>query len=68
MNPIAFWTFEVCREPAGCFDGLGVSACQDCWKYIEQQKVPYHPLHDDGYPSLGDVSASHAMLTGRDSA
>jgi len=31
---------------------------EDCWKYIEQHKVPYHPLHDDGYPSLGDMHST----------
>eukprot|EP00960_Hanusia_phi_P050276 760121-Hanusia_phi.AAC.5 len=37
---------------------------EDCWKYIEKEKVPYHPLHDDGYPSLGDDLPSREMLSG----
>jgi len=26
---------------------------EDCWDYIKAYGVPYHPLHDDGYPSIG---------------
>ena len=21
---------------------------EDCWKYIAREKIPYHPMHDDG--------------------
>eukprot|EP00282_Hemiselmis_andersenii_P003555 CAMPEP_0114133380 /NCGR_PEP_ID=MMETSP0043_2-20121206/13597_1 /TAXON_ID=464988 /ORGANISM="Hemiselmis andersenii, Strain CCMP644" /LENGTH=258 /DNA_ID=CAMNT_0001226957 /DNA_START=188 /DNA_END=964 /DNA_ORIENTATION=+ len=31
---------------------------EDCWKYIRAEGVPYHPLHDDGYPSLGDMHST----------
>jgi phosphoadenosine phosphosulfate reductase len=31
---------------------------RDCWDYLELNQVPYHPLHDDGYPSLGDVHST----------
>mmetsp|Transcript_26697 Transcript_26697/g.65793 ORF Transcript_26697/g.65793 Transcript_26697/m.65793 type:complete len:317 (-) Transcript_26697:49-999(-) len=31
---------------------------EDCWKYIRAHNVPYHPLHDDGYPSLGDMHST----------
>jgi len=31
---------------------------EDCWKYIKANDVPYHPLHDDGYPSLGDMHST----------
>jgi phosphoadenosine phosphosulfate reductase len=27
---------------------------EDCWNYLRIHNVPYHPLHDDGYSSLGD--------------
>lgn len=26
---------------------------QDVWSYIEEHEVPYNPLHDAGYPSIG---------------
>jgi phosphoadenosine phosphosulfate reductase len=31
---------------------------QDCWDYIRARGVPYHPLHDEGYPSLGDMHST----------
>lgn len=27
---------------------------EDCWLYLRKFNVPYHPLHDVGYSSLGD--------------
>jgi phosphoadenosine phosphosulfate reductase len=26
---------------------------QDVWRYILENNVPYNPLHDQGYPSIG---------------
>ena len=31
---------------------------RDVWDYIELNGIPYHPLHDEGYPSLGDVQTT----------
>lgn len=31
---------------------------EDCWNYLRINNVPYHPLHDDGYSSLGDVHST----------
>ncbi|MBA4147968.1 MAG: phosphoadenylyl-sulfate reductase [Verrucomicrobia bacterium] len=28
-------------------------AREDVWKYIQQHKIPYNPLHDQGYRSIG---------------
>ena len=25
----------------------------DIWRYVEENTVPYHPLHEDGYDSIG---------------
>ncbi|OAE31844.1 hypothetical protein AXG93_685s1120 [Marchantia polymorpha subsp. ruderalis] len=30
----------------------------DCWDYIEKYQLPYHPLHDQGYPSIGDMQST----------
>jgi len=30
----------------------------DCWDYLELNGVPYHPLHDEGYPSVGDIQST----------
>ncbi|DBA82815.1 TPA: hypothetical protein ACH3X1_007038 [Trebouxia sp. C0004] len=31
---------------------------RDCWDYIDQQKLQYHPLHDEGFPSIGDLHST----------
>lgn len=31
---------------------------RDCWDYLELNQVPYHPLHDEGYPSVGDLQST----------
>jgi phosphoadenosine phosphosulfate reductase len=33
----------------------------DCWRYIRERGLPYNPLHDQGYASIGDV---HSTLPG----
>ena len=34
-------------------------AClQDCWGYLRANKLEYHPLHDQGFPSIGDVQTT----------
>ena len=34
----------------------------DCWAYIRERELPYNPLHDRGYDSIGDV---HSTQPGR---
>lgn len=31
---------------------------EDCWNYLRMHNVPYHPLHDVGYSSLGDAHST----------
>ena len=31
---------------------------EDCWTYLRKHKVPYHPLHDVGFSSLGDMHST----------
>ncbi len=33
----------------------------DCWAYIRERGLPYNPLHDQGYASIGDI---HSTLPG----
>ena len=33
----------------------------DCWAYIKERGLPYNPLHDQGYESIGDT---HSTLPG----
>jgi phosphoadenosine phosphosulfate reductase len=35
---------------------------EDCWAYIRGRGLPYNPLHDRGYESIGDV---HSTLPGK---
>jgi phosphoadenosine phosphosulfate reductase len=34
----------------------------DCWTYIREHGLPYNPLHDRGYGSIGDA---HSTLPGK---
>jgi phosphoadenosine phosphosulfate reductase len=31
---------------------------EDCWLYLRRHNVKYHPLHDVGYSSIGDVQST----------
>jgi len=31
---------------------------EDCWLYLRKHNVKYHPLHDKGYSSIGDVQST----------
>jgi phosphoadenosine phosphosulfate reductase len=33
----------------------------DCWEYIRERDLPYNPLHDRGYDSIGDT---HSTIPG----
>jgi phosphoadenosine phosphosulfate reductase len=39
---------------------------QDVWKYIVKHDVPYNPLHDRGYSSLGCVPCTTPVQIGED--
>ena len=39
---------------------------KDVWKYIVDNDVPYNPLHDRGYPSLGCTHCTRAVQPGED--
>ena len=34
------------------------------WSYIKAQRVPYNPLHDQGYPSIGCMPCTTVALNG----
>jgi phosphoadenosine phosphosulfate reductase len=34
----------------------------DCWAYIRERGLPYNPLHDQGYESIGDT---HSTVPGK---
>lgn len=39
-------------------------AKQDVWKRIHDQRIPYNPLHDQGYPSIGCWPCTRAVAEG----
>jgi phosphoadenosine phosphosulfate reductase len=38
----------------------------DVWRYIRARHVPYNPLHDRGYPSIGCAPCTRAVEPGED--
>jgi phosphoadenosine phosphosulfate reductase len=40
---------------------------QDIWNYVFKHDVPYNPLHDQNYPSIGCTHCTRAVLPGEDS-
>ncbi|MSQ61560.1 MAG: phosphoadenylyl-sulfate reductase [Dehalococcoidia bacterium] len=41
-------------------------ADKDVWRYIMANDVPYNPLHDRGYPSIGCTHCTRAVKEGED--
>lgn len=38
----------------------------EVWDYIKEHNIPYNPLHDQGYPSLGCKPCTRAISPGED--
>lgn len=36
------------------------------WRYVHEHNVPYNPLHDQGYPSIGCTHCTRSVLPGED--
>lgn len=39
---------------------------KDLWSYILENEIPYNPLHDQGYPSIGCIHCTRAVQVGED--
>jgi phosphoadenosine phosphosulfate reductase len=39
---------------------------EDVWNQIRNLKIPYNPLHDNGYPSIGCLPCTRAVNPGED--
>jgi phosphoadenosine phosphosulfate reductase len=37
---------------------------KDVWRRIVEQKIPYNPMHDRGYPSVGCWPCTRKVLEG----
>lgn len=48
------------------FNPLADWSEQDVWNYIRANNVPYNPLHDKGYPSIGCEPCTRAIQPGED--
>jgi phosphoadenosine phosphosulfate reductase len=35
-------------------------------EYVDRNDIPYHPLHDQGYPSIGCAPCTRAIEAGQD--
>lgn len=48
------------------FNPLADWSEEDVWNYIRSNAVPYNPLHDKGYPSIGCEPCTRAIQPGED--
>ena len=48
------------------FNPLADWSEDDIWQYIRANEVPYNPLHDRGYPSIGCEPCTRAVEPGED--
>jgi phosphoadenosine phosphosulfate reductase len=39
---------------------------RDVWRYIWKHSIPYNPLHDHGFPSIGCMPCTHAVSDASD--
>jgi phosphoadenosine phosphosulfate reductase len=48
------------------FNPLADWSEDEVWTYVRDNAVPYNPLHDRGYPSIGCAPCTRAILPGED--
>lgn len=48
------------------FNPLADWSEDDVWNYLRNNQVPYNPLHDKGYPSIGCEPCTRAIQPGED--
>jgi phosphoadenosine phosphosulfate reductase len=48
------------------FSPLADWSLQDIWHYVQIHEVPYNPLHDEFYPSIGCEPCTRAVALGED--
>ncbi|RCS56470.1 phosphoadenylyl-sulfate reductase [Parvibium lacunae] len=48
------------------FNPLAAWSTEQVWDYIRSNNVPYNPLHDRGYPSIGCDPCTRAIKPGED--
>jgi len=57
---------EVDRDHGGLWklNPLAAWTTAQVWDYVKANKVPYHPFHDQGFPSLGCAPCTRAVKPG----
>ncbi len=45
---------------------LAAWTANDVWNYIKRNKIPYNPLHDRGFPSIGCACCTRAVAPGEE--
>jgi phosphoadenosine phosphosulfate reductase len=45
---------------------IAASTRKDSWAYVAEHGVIYNPLHDQGYPSIGDEPITTKVADGED--
>ena len=48
------------------FNPLADWTLEQVWEYVHARSVPYNPLHDHGYPSIGCAPCTRAIEPGED--
>jgi phosphoadenosine phosphosulfate reductase len=48
------------------YNPLADTSLEEVLKYINQYNVPYNPLHDKGFPSIGCAPCTRAVMPGED--
>jgi phosphoadenosine phosphosulfate reductase len=48
------------------FNPLAQWKTEDVWTYIKLYEVPYNPLHDQNYPSIGCTYCTRPVQPGED--
>lgn len=48
------------------FNPLAAWSAGQVWQYVQEHAVPYNPLHDAGYPSIGCTHCTRAVAPGED--
>jgi len=39
---------------------------RECWSFVVSHRIPYHALHDTGYPSIGCMPCTRQVVAGED--
>lgn len=45
---------------------LVLLSTDEVWDYVKSHEVPYNPLHDQGFPSIGCMPCTRAVKPGED--